>query len=293
MLVRFFFFLLLLCSCSCFAEQKRYVVEARIAENHYISELLLLILEASKAPDEVIDLRYNRLYDLHLTQTRRIAEFSRQKANAVMWTVTSKEREDFLRAIRVPIYKGLFGYRCLVIRKEDQEKFAQIKTRAQLAKLMAGQGEQWPDTNVLRANDFPVMTGGLVKSLYQMLAAKRFDYFPRGLVEVEPELDLIKKYNLMIEPNLVLQYPNPLYFFVQKDNIELAGRLERGWKIILSNGSFDKLFYRQERVKKALNEVIVHPKYIARMHAPEFPEGSPMDSSQYFHSQFEVENLPQ
>jgi len=284
-LVRFSFLLLLVCSYHCSAaETKHYVVEARIADNHYITNLLRLILNASKAPDEVIDLKFNKLYDLQLSHSRRLAEFSKLQGNVVMWTVTNKDREAFLRPIRVPIFKGLFGYRCLVIRKADQAKFAAIKTQRDLAMLAAGQGEQWPDTGVLRANGFSVVTGTQTENLYKMLAAKRFDYFPRALVEINSELEFINTYNLMIEPNIMLEYPNPLYFFVQQTNTELAERMERGWKIILANGSFDELFFKQQKVKDALFKWLPHVRYIAHLKTPDLPEDTPLQElRQWFH----------
>jgi hypothetical protein len=39
---------------------------------------------------------------------------------------------------------------------------------------------------------------------------------------------------------------------VNKNNAELAQRLEKGWAIILRNGEFDNFFYSHPRVKTAL-----------------------------------------
>lgn len=284
MSLRHWLLVLLLCglSCSSQAEIKRYVVEGWIDDNDYVSKLLRLILEASKAPDEVIDLQYNKLYDLQLSHSRRVAEFAKLQGNLVMWTVTDKERESFLRPVRVPIFKGLFGYRVLVIRKEDQARFAAVKSTKELALLMAGQGDQWPDTDVLRGNGLPVVTGSQVDKLYKMLAAKRFDYFPRGLVEIEPEQAMIEQYSLMIAPGLLLEYPNPLYFFVNKSNTELAQRLERGWEIIIDNGSFDKLLFSEEKVKVALQHIKPAPRYIMHLKTPELPALTPLNNPRYW-----------
>jgi len=282
--LRYAFFLLLICSSYSYAGQsapKHYVVEGWI-DNSYVPTLLSLILEASKAPDEVIELKYNKLYDLQLSPSRRIAEFAKLKGNMVMWTVTTKDYEAFLQPIRVPIFKGLFGYRGLIIRKEDQVKFAGIKSQKKLASLVAGQGEQWPDTDVLRANNFSVVTGLQTDNLYKMLAAKRFDYFPRALVEIEEEQAMIDKYDLMIAPNLLLEYPNPMYFFVQKNNTELAKRLVRGWNIILNNGTFDQLFFSQPRIKKAMTYISPIPRYIAHLKVPELPKETPLKDFPYW-----------
>lgn len=50
-----------------------------------------------------------------------------------------------------------------------------------LACYKAGQGFDWVETSVLRANGLPVMTSANSETLYGMLAAGRFDYFPRPL----------------------------------------------------------------------------------------------------------------
>lgn len=284
MSLRYWLLVLLLCgfSCSGQAEMKRYVVEGWIDDNDYVSKLLRLILEASKAPDEVIDLQYNKLYDLQLSHSRRVAEFAKLQGNLVMWTVTDKDRESFLRPIRVPIFKGLFGYRVLIIRKQDRARFAAIKSEKDLALLMAGQGDQWPDTDVLRDNGLPVVTGSQVDKLYKMLAAKRFDYFPRGLVEIVPEMAMIEQYNLMIAPDLLLEYPNPLYFFVNKSNTDLAQRLERGWEIIIDNGSYDRLLFSEEKVKVALQQIQPPPRYIMHLKTPELPAQTPINNPRYW-----------
>lgn len=282
--LRYCFLVLLLCgySCTSQADVKHYVVEGWIESNDYISKLLRLILEASKAPDEVIDLKYNRMYEVQLSHSRRVAEFSKLQGNLVMWTVTNKERESFLRPIRVPIFKGLFGYRALIIRKEDQAKFATIATRQALAEFVAGQGDQWPDAEVLRNNGLPLVTGTQVQNMYKMLAAKRFDYFPRALVELVPEMPSIKQYDLMVVPDLLLEYPNPMYFFVHKSNTELAGRLERGWEIIISNGAFDRLFYSEAKVQAALQQLNSPPHHILHLQTPNLPEKTPLHNARYW-----------
>lgn len=283
MALRYWLFALL-CgfSCATQAESKHYLVEGWINDNDYVSKLLRLILEASKAPDEVIDLQVNKIYDLQLSHSRRVAEFAKLQGNLVMWTVTDKERESFLRPVRVPIFKGMFGYRALVIRREDSAKFAAIKSQKDLSALMAGQGDQWPDTQVLRNNGLPVVTGSQQDKLYKMLAAKRFDYFPRSLVELASEQAVIEQYELMVVPDLLLVYPNPLYFFVNKSNTELAQRLERGWEIIIDNGAYDRLLFSEERVKLALQYIKRPPRFILNLQTPELPELTPVNNPRYW-----------
>ena len=272
---------------SCFAvavqaEPRRYVVDIQLPQNQqeeYYIQLLRLILNASKAPDEVIEFRFA---NNTLSQARWIAAVVNDQGNNVLWTMTNREREQSMRAIRVPLLKGLMGYRLLVIRKSDAAKFAKINTKQALLALSAGQGMHWPDTDILRANQFKVTEAMAKENLYKMLAAKRFDFFPRGATEVNLEADLIRSQNLIVEPHLILHYPAALYFFVNKKNTELAQRLEKGWAIILKNGEFDALFLSTERVKSAL-EVLKEPnRKIIELENPSLPSDTPLNIPGYW-----------
>ncbi len=260
------------CTCTQAAQQRQYAVDVHTlistqGGNYYVS-LLTMILEASKAPDEEIILH---IADHQFSQARWIAEVQRSSGNHVMWTITDREREALLRPIRVPIFKGLEGKRMLVIRKEDQAKFSAIASARDLRGLVAGQGAHWPDMDILKANGFGVMEGVNRDNLYKMLAARRFDYFPRGVTEIDSESSLIAEYGLIVEPSLVLSYPAAMYFFVSKNNTELAQRLEKGWDIILRNGEFDKFFYSHPRIKTALAKM-KDQKHIIEMENPYLPK---------------------
>jgi hypothetical protein len=272
---------------SCFAvavqaEPRRYFVDVQLPQNlqeDYYIQLLRLILNASKAPDEVIEFRFA---NNPLSQARWVAAVVQDKSNNVLWTMTNIEREQSMRAIRVPLLKGLIGYRLLVIRKSDEARFAKINTKQELLALSAGQGMHWPDTQILRANQFKVREAMAKENLYKMLVAKRFDFFPRGATEVNLEADLIRSQNLIVEPHLILHYPAALYFFVNKKNTELAQRLEKGWAIVLKNGEFDKLFLSTERVKSAL-EILKEPnRKIIELENSLLPSDTPLDAPNYW-----------
>src|SRR4051812_43088600 len=183
-------FLILFCCIinAAEAEPRIYFVDVQVdrpgKEGNYYVELLTLILNASKSPEERIEFRFS---GDQLSQARWVAEVVQDKGNNVLWTMNSKDRERNLHMIRVPVLKGLMGYRLLVIRKQDEAKFSNINTKEDLLKLSAGQGMHWPDTDILRANEFRLTEAMAKENLYKMLAAKRFDFFPRGAVEVELE----------------------------------------------------------------------------------------------------------
>lgn len=267
---------LLLCGfCfACLAEPaKHYVVEIPsqpgIPESDYYPGLLKRVLEASKRPGEVIELRFS---GLSYSQARWIAEVQKSQRNSVIWTVTSKEREQALRPIRVPLFRGLLGYRVLVVRREDLPVFAAVNTKSDLMQLTAGQGAHWPDTQILRANGLPVVEGMTPETLYKMLAAKRFDYFPRGITEVNDEADLIRRGNLAVAPRLLIIYPTAMYFFVNKQNTDLAERLEKGLDKLIKSGDFDGVLQNLPQVQLARKEFSQTKRKIIYLDNPDLPE---------------------
>jgi hypothetical protein len=261
--------LLLFCGLSgvVMAEPRPYVVNVQVAppsKGDYFIDLLSLMLNASKAPDEVIEFHFG---DKQLSQARWVMAVSQDKGNNVLWVMTNKLREDNLRAIRAPLLKGLMGYRALVIRKDDEARFKNINTLQDLLDLKVGQGMHWPDTDILRANQFQTVEAMETKNLYKMLVAKRFDFFPRSITELYLEEDFIRDQNLMVEPRLLLHYPTGLYFFVNKKNTELAGRLDKGWEIIQKNGEFEKFFLAAKRVQLAL-DILKHDHTVIELQNP-------------------------
>jgi hypothetical protein len=158
----------------------------------------------------------------------------------LFWTMTSKQREEVLLPIRFPLFKGLLGCRVFLIKKDQQLKFNRLKNIKQLKSLSAGQGKDWPDTEILLANQFKVTTSTKDENLFKMLAKERFDYFPRAIHEARSEI--AQHDSLTIEKRFMLYYDSPFYFFVNKLNERLASRIEYGLKISINDGSFDQLF---------------------------------------------------
>jgi hypothetical protein len=102
----------------------------------------------------------------------------------LLWTVTSREREQALRPVRIPIFRGLYGWRLLLVRRGDSARFAALRSLADLQPLRLLQGADWPDTRVLRDNGLRVETAQSFESLFKMLQAARGDAFPRGVTEI-------------------------------------------------------------------------------------------------------------
>jgi len=188
------------------------------------------------------------------TTERYLSELNNNRTISVLWTMRDKKREQNLLPVRISLLRDLNSYRVLLIRKEDKEKFEKINTLEELRTLKAGLGAQWPDTDIMRKNDFNVVTSMQYDSLFKMLIAKRFDFFSRGLYEINNEAEAHKNQNIIVDQHLMLYYDAPFYYFVNKKNKALADRIERGLKASQADGSFDKLFFSIPGFKEGYDE---------------------------------------
>lgn len=177
-----------------------------------------------------------------MPQSRAILQLAAQSDIDVLWSMTSKQREQDLLPIRIPLDKGLLGWRLFLITPKRQSKLSLVKTLPDLKKFTATQGHDWPDTDILRANGLRVEGSPHYEFLFTMLEKGAVDYFPRSVLEIWDEEKKHRHQGLIIEQSLVLQYPTAMYFFVNKHNTKLAMLLERGLRAALQDGSFDKIF---------------------------------------------------
>lgn len=263
------------------AEPIRVPVKVQTTElerpSDYFTTLLLMALNASKADNEEIDIIFS---PRNYPQVRWIKMLQNDKSNFVIWTMTDKERERQLRPIRIPLFKGLFGYRVLLIRKQEQARFDKVKTVQDLAAFLGGQGAHWPDTPILQANGLRLTTAETTESLFRMIKAKRFDYFPRGVSETWFELSQRKEPNLALEENILFYYPADIYFFVNKENEALAQRIEKGMEALIDNGKFDQFFYHHPRVSSGLEQL--KRRRIIHLKNPYLPAETPVNNPRYW-----------
>jgi hypothetical protein len=162
-----------------------------------------------------------------------------------------------LLPIKIDLLKKLGNYRIFLIRRDDQERFSEINSLKDLRKLRGGMGAQWPDRIVMEKNDLPLVLNVNYFNLFKMLRANRFDYLSRGIYQVLPELSVKENQELVLEQHLLLEYENPLYFFVNKKNTLLAKRLETGLNMAIADGSLNEIFNQFPRfawAQKILDE---------------------------------------
>ncbi|MDX1551116.1 MAG: hypothetical protein R3198_00715 [Marinobacter sp.] len=187
---------------------------------------------------------------------------------------TSNEREDNLRAIPLPIDGGLLGFRVCVVMQESLPMFEGINSISDLqaAGIRIGQGSHWPDTGILQANGVTVVTHSRYEILFRMLENHRFECFARGVSEVLFDLDLQDNKNLVIEPDLLIAYPMPSYFFVSRRDHETAQRLQLGMERAIHDGSFGR--YLEQFYGRAMKELALENRKVLVLNNPYLTEES-------------------
>ncbi len=154
-----------------------------------------------------------------------------------------------LLLVRIPIRKGIQGYRLFFINKQDQATLSALKTFEEFKALATGSGRGWSTTRVLREAGFNVVVGNNYEGLFTMLERGRFQTFGRGVNEIEAEYLAQKEAhpNLAIDTELVLHIPLPTYFFISPKRPDLKKRIEQGlWRLIKS-GKFEAYFLAQHQ----------------------------------------------
>ena len=246
------------------------------ARNEYFLAMLELALEkTSDQGDWTL-----QPADQVMPQSLALQRLSNNDGIDVVWSMTSIEREKQNRAIRIPLMKGLMGYRLLIIRTEDQQWFRRLPTIDELRELRAGQGHDWPDTEILRANGLAVEGEEEYDSLFSLLQQGRFDYLPRAINEPWEELAARPNMDLMVEQGLLLYYPTAEYFFVSRQNTALAARLEKGLRLAIEDGSFDKLFREHPINANAFGKANLLRRRIIRLDNPLLPKDTPFADKQ-------------
>ncbi|MEQ9546919.1 MAG: hypothetical protein RIK85_13020 [Marinobacter sp.] len=248
------------------------------------AKLLQLAFEKTEEEGEV----EIRRVGLGQVQARMIWMLEHNYTFDVVSLPVSSEAHARLRPISVPIRLGLLGWRVLIIRQQDLAGFAKVNTLVELSQFTPGYGESWGDLNVLEHNLGPAVLSSNYDSLFEMLHAGRFDYLHRGFHEPWDELNAPNRQSLdlVVEPRLMLHYPNASIFYVAKNNLSLAERIEKGLRRALSDGSFHHLLAKQYG---GLRDYLQGcEKRVFHLENPFLPEDFPLDDETLWITPFDL-----
>lgn len=217
-----------------------------------------------------------------LLQGKAIKQLKANREVSLVWSMTDKDREEELLPIRIPIYKGLIGWRIFLVRKESQTLFESFTSIQELREYVPVQGYDWPDTKILQANGFEVVTSNDYSTMFDIVRLDRANFFPRSIVEIWSEIDNeLDEKSLVVEPHMVLRYPTATYFFFNNRNVVLKNLIETGMKRAIASGEFDKLFYDVHR--PFLEQADIQNRLVFELDNPILPEETPLDNREYWY----------
>ncbi|MCL1144214.1 hypothetical protein [Shewanella gaetbuli] len=242
----------------------------------YYQDLLVKILqntEAEYGPMKV------ETFDMNVSQSRGLQLLDSDVLD-VFWAGTSQVREQQYGAIPIPLVGGLLGLRVPVIRQQNLALFESITEAEQLKKLKACQGSQWPDSDILAHNGYTLERVISFNLMYSMLRQGRCDYFPRGVNEVYAELTAPSNQSLIAYEGLLLHYPLPIYFFVNKQKTELHQRLTLGLTRLVEQGELKTFILQHPTTKDIFPLSRFNQSRIFELTNPTLPEHTPVDNRQ-------------
>lgn len=241
----------------------------------YLQSVMKLAVERSGSDYEIVESR------VPMSQARVVRELAEATGRLdLAWTMTSIEREQQMLPVRVPVDRGLIGCRIALVRPPDLHRWRGLRTLAQLARYVAGQGQDWPDTAILRANGLRVHDVSRHEALFELLRMGRIDYFPRAVFELDDELASPLGHGLAVEPHLLLRYPAASYLFVRADRPRLAAELQRGLEAAVADGSLARLF--QQRFGDVIRRHRLARRQVLRLENPLLPAATPLDRPGYW-----------
>lgn len=215
-----------------------------------------------------------------IPQNRALHELGAQRRLDVLWTMTSVEREQQGRPVRIPIFKGLYGWRLLLAAPDVAARMQEVRTVNELSRFSMVQGLEWPDTGILQSNALNVIVSPSYDAMFKQLRLGRADAFPRSVEEIWWELDRYGQ-GLTVVPNLCLHYPAAVYYFVAPDEAELAAAIELGLKRLRASGAFDALFmqYHGDDLARAR----LGARHVIELRNPLLSPQTPLDKSELWY----------
>jgi hypothetical protein len=208
--------------------------KAQDASHDYFVSLLRMALAKSNNTSAITIIP-------HSGQGRVLKMLANSDLYDVVWTGVSKERDQLLHRVPIPLFKGGLGWRGLVMRKDAVDNFKAISDTTLLSKYIACQGRHWPDADILKEAGLPVQLVSSFDAMLEMVELRRCDYLPLSIFEGRSELAAVQDRfpTLIFNESLIISYPITMNFYVKKNNVALAGDLEAGLIKLINSGEFE------------------------------------------------------
>lgn len=243
------------------------------APNYELAVLRLLLdrTRASHGP-------YRLAFAPPMTQSRAFLQLAGGEVD-VASSITTTEHEAQALALRVCLYRGLLGIRLPIALTRRRAELQGVTTLEQARRLRLAQVESWPDTQILKANGWPVQPIARRDSFPALLERERIDLFALAAIEVYPIVDALP--GLSVLDGWLIAYPTASYFFVSPRQPALAARLRKGWELVLADGSFVALF--ETWLGPQLQRAALNERRWLKLRNPDLPAGTPLQDERLWH----------
>lgn len=191
-------------------------------------------------------------------ERRNLFEISQGQTHIDMMPATPARlrlvEQDRLRMVPVPLDRGLLGWRLNLLLKAHQDKLANVRTVADLARFTMGQNVGWMDVEIYRAAGIPTKEVKLWSNgeFAEQMEADFLDLFPLGLEETLnyflPHFQ--KRYpQLTADPHLLVRYPWFRFVWVAPGpgTEALYQALQAGFDRIVADGSFLRIWAQHRK----------------------------------------------
>lgn len=178
-----------------------------------------------------------------MSEARYMKELALERSQlSVAWSGATYIDVASLHAIKAPIAKGLLSYHFFLVHQRNMQAFSKITSITDLQKLRSAHAHGWGDSLVFDNAELPYLESGY-NGIFDLLQHGRIDYLSRGLTEVLDELKARRESHpsIRVEPSLMLFYPWPYYFYVNRNNTALEKRLQIGMQRIRESGEHDNI----------------------------------------------------
>lgn len=210
----------------------------------YLTDVLKMVLDKTTSEYGPYKLEF---YSRFLSSNRSKLETERGVLIDILFS--SHWRGNFVNQNKViqleyPVFYGMLGLRNLIVTSDGEQTLASLDNVDGFKQLVAGQGSNWVDVEILTSNDIPVIEAQLFDALFPMLDKNRFDYLPLSILEAQTALHTkgVQYNRLFINRDVAIFYPLPFYLFVNSEKPELAKRLAKGLQRAQYDGSLERLF---------------------------------------------------
>ena len=246
----------------------------------YPTRLLARILEITTDEYGPVLLETN---GLSMSRSRALNALIEGKQLHVMAEAPKPDWNEQLLCVRIPIRKGIQGYRIFLTKNEFTPILDSISSFDEFKALPTGSGEQWSTTRVLEEAGFNVIKGIDYEGLFGMLIRNRFMTFGRGINEVFTEYEErhTKLNDLAIDERFLLYIPLPTYFFVTPRQVELKNRIEIGLSMLIESGEFESIF--QAEFGALIEQAQLDKRILFSIPNPNLTSEDPLDREQFWY----------